>query len=143
MRPEEFSKEMWDCWRDASVSYSAFARKMGVDVSELYVVDVLWDTDEGMTQKSICEQCDMGKQTVSAVCKRLVAGGFVVAHPSATDKRERIMLLTDEGRDRWRSSVERMREIEAMAAEAIPAKDADAFLRAIKRYVDVLQREMR
>lgn len=143
MQPEEISKEMWDCWRDASVSYSAFARKMGVDVSELYVVDVLWDTDEGLTQKSICEQCDMGKQTVSAVCKRLVAGGFVVARPSVTDKRERIMLLTDEGRDRWRSSVERMREIEAMAAEAIPAKDADAFLRAIKRYVDVLQREMR
>ena len=38
MRSEEFSKEMWNCWRDLSFAYSSFARKMGVDTSELYVV---------------------------------------------------------------------------------------------------------
>ena len=41
MLPEEFSKEMWDCWRDVAVAYSAFAKNMGVDTSELYVVDAL------------------------------------------------------------------------------------------------------
>ena len=42
MLPEEFSKEMWECWRDVAVAYSAFAKNMGVDTSELYVVDALW-----------------------------------------------------------------------------------------------------
>lgn len=27
MQAEDFSKEMWDSWRDASVSYNAFAKK--------------------------------------------------------------------------------------------------------------------
>ena len=71
MKPEEFSKEMWNCWRDLSFACSSFARKMGVDTSELYVVDALWDEDEGLSQRTICERCDMGKQTVSAICKRL------------------------------------------------------------------------
>ena len=72
MLSEEFSKEMWDCWRDVSVAYGTFAKKMGVDTSELYVVDALWDEPEGLSQRSICEVCDMGKQTISAICKRLV-----------------------------------------------------------------------
>lgn len=29
MLSEEFSKEMWDCWRDVSVAYGTFAKKMG------------------------------------------------------------------------------------------------------------------
>ena len=62
MLPEEFSKEMWDCWRDVAVAYSAFAKNMGVDTSELYVVDALWDEPEGLSQRSICELCDMGKR---------------------------------------------------------------------------------
>lgn len=143
MQAEEFSKEMWDSWRDASVSYNVFAKKMGVDVSELYVVDALWDDDQGLTQKAICEECDMGKQTVSAICKRLAMRDFVASRPSETDKRERIMVLTPVGRDWWRASVERMREIEIKAAAAIPAGDADTFIRVVKQYIDILQKEMR
>ena len=109
MRPEEFSKEMWNCWRDISFAYSSLARKMGVDTSELYVVDALWDEDEGLSQRTICERCDMGKQTVSAICKRLGARDFVTAHPSEADKRERIMALTDEGREWWSQPVDNRR----------------------------------
>lgn len=143
MRAEDFSKEMWDSWRDASVSYSAFAKKTGVDVSELYVVDALWDGDQGLTQKAVCEACDMGKQTVSAICKRLAMRDFVASQPSETDKRERIMVLTSAGRSWWRPAVERMREIELKAAGAIPAEDAEAFIGVLKRYVEVLREEMR
>ena len=89
---------MWDCWRDVSVAYGTFAKKMGVDTSELYVVDALWDEPEGLSQRSICEVCDMGKQTISAIWKRLAARDVVVAHAGQADKRERIMALTDEGR---------------------------------------------
>lgn len=101
MLSEEFSKEMWDCWRDVSVAYGTFAKKMGVDTSELYVVDALWDEPEGLSQRSICEVCDMGEQTISAICKRLAARDVVVAHAGQADKRERIMALTDEGREQW------------------------------------------
>lgn len=138
MQAEDFSKEMWDRWRDASVSYNAFAKKMGVDVSELYVVDALWDENDGLTQKTICEACDMGKQTVSAICKRLAMRDFVASQPSETDKRERIMVLTSAGRSWWRPAVERMREIEIKAAAAIPAGDADTFIRVVKQYIDIL-----
>ena len=142
MRSEEFSKEMWNCWRDLSFAYSSFARKMGVDTSELYVVDALWDEGEGLSQRTICERCDMGKQTISAICKRLAARDVVVAHAGQVDKRERIMALTDEGREQWRLPVESMRELELKAAAAISPEEAELFIRVIKQYAKTFQEEV-
>lgn len=139
MLSEEFSKEMWDCWRDVSVAYGTFAKKMGVDTSELYVVDALWDESEGLSQRSICEVCDMGKQTISAICKRLAARDVVVAHASQADKRERIMALTDEGREQWRVPVERMRELEIKAAAAISPEGAELFVKVVRLYAKTFQ----
>ncbi len=139
MLSEEFSKEMWDCWRDVSVAYGTFAKKIGVDTSELYVVDALWDEPEGLSQRSICEACDMGKQTISAICKRLAARDVVVANASQADKRERIMALTDEGREQWRLPIERMRELEMKAAAAISPEEAVLFVKVIKQYAKTFQ----
>ena len=119
-----------------------FARKMGVDTSELYVVDALWDEDEGLSQRTICERCDMGKQTVSAICKRLGARDFVTAHPSEADKRERIMALTDEGREWWSQPVERMRELEVKAAESITAEEIGVFIKVVEQYAKTFQEEV-
>lgn len=139
MLSEEFSKEMWDCWRDVSVAYGTFAKKMGVDTSELYVVDALWDEPEGLSQRSICEVCDMDKQTISAICKRLAARDVVVAHAGQADKRERIMALTEEGREQWRLPVERMRELEMKAAAAISPEGAELFVKVVRLYAKTFQ----
>lgn len=139
MLSEEFSKEMWDCWRDVSVAYGTFAKKIGIDTSELYVVDALWDEPEGLSQRSICEACDMGRQTISAICKRLAARDVVVANASQADKRERIMALTDEGREQWRLPIERMRELEMKAAAAISPEEAVLFVKVIKQYAKTFQ----
>lgn len=139
MLSEEFSKEMLDCWRDVSVAYGTFAKKMGVDTSELYVVDALWDEPEGLSQRSICEVCDMGKQTISAICKRLAARDVVVAHAGQADKRERIMALTEEGREQWRLPVERMRELELKAAAAISPEGAELFVKVVRLYAKTFQ----
>ena len=84
----------------------------------------------------------MGKQTVSAICKRLGARDFVTAHPSETDKRERIMVLTDEGREWWSQSVGRMRELEVMAAESITAKEIETFIKVVEQYAKTFQEEV-
>lgn len=139
MLSEEFSKEMWDCWRDVSVAYGTFAKKIGVDTSELYVVDALWDEPECLSQRSICEACDMGKQTISAICKRLAARDVVVANASQADKRERIMALTDEGREQWRLPIERMRELEMKAAAAISPEGAELFVKVVRLYAKTFQ----
>ena len=107
------------------------------------LITVLIHNGEGeLSQRTICERCDMGKQTVSAICKRLGARDFVTAHSSEADKRERIMVLTDEGREWWSQPVERMRELEAKAAESITAEELETFIKVIERYAKTFQEEV-
>lgn len=84
----------------------------------------------------------MGKQTISAICKHLAARDVVVAHAGQADKRERIMALTDEGREQWRLPVESMRELEMKAAGAIGVEEGELFIRVIKQYAKTFQEEV-
>ena len=61
------------------------------------------------------------------------------AEASQADTRERIMALTDEGREQWRVPVERMRELEIKAASAISVEEAELFIRVIKQYAKTFQ----
>ncbi len=142
MADTAFPKELWGCWRDLTVAYNTFARQAGVDTSELYVVDALWNADGGLTQREIGELCDMGKQTVSVVCKRLEARADICLQQSRTDKRAKIVVLTSDGRARWWDAIEKMRACEASAVAGISKEDADHFMRICKRYTEAFVKEV-
>lgn len=59
----------------------------------------------------------MGKQTISAICKRLAARDVVVANASQADKRE----------------------LEMKAAAAISPEEAVLFVKVIKQYAKTFQ----
>lgn len=54
--------------------------------------------DNQCTQKQICEEYYLPKQTVFNICKEYREKGWIEFFPSETDKRERIMRLTETGK---------------------------------------------
>ena len=60
MQAEDFSKEIWDNWRDASVSYNAFAKKCADGGFES------WPNSKAFQQKR-------GESDISSVAKILRA----------------------------------------------------------------------
>lgn len=50
------------------------------------------------TQKQIADEWYMPKQTVFNICKEFREKGWIEFHPSETDKRERMMSLTEVGK---------------------------------------------
>lgn len=141
MGTSSFPKELWNCWRDITVAYNELARRENVDTGELYVVDALWDAEEGLTQREICEICDMGKQTVSAICKRLHIQTDVHAWQSEGDKRAKVMKLTAAGREKWSVIIGRVRECESRACAGISEDEGEIFLRVCKQYAASLRNE--
>lgn len=142
MNMQQFGAALWKCWRETTVAYNAFAKKEGVESSELWVVDALWDEAHGLTQREICEYADMNKQTVSAVCKRLISRGHLASAPSKADGRARLVSLTAAGQSAWRGPVERMRQLEERAMESIPPEDALVFLRVSQQYAKAFAKEV-
>lgn len=87
------------------------------------------------TQAQLAELGDMDKTTMVVTVDALERAGLAERRPSSTDRRARIIAVTDEGARvaaRSQAIVDRVHE-EVLAA--LPAKERDVFLRAMNRLV--------
>lgn len=75
--------------------------KLGIGYNHFAVLYELSNAENGQcTQKQICEEWFLPKQTVFNVCKEYREKGWIVFSESENDKRERIMHLTEIGKEK-------------------------------------------
>ena len=73
-------------------------QKFSLNYNHFAVLYCLAGAENGQcTQKQICDEWYMPKQTVFNICKEFREKGWIEFYPSPTDKRERIMQLTNAG----------------------------------------------
>lgn len=73
--------------------------KFALNYNHFAVLYCLAGAESGQyTQKQICDEWYIPKQTVFNICKEFREKGWIEFYPSSTDKRERIMQLTNEGK---------------------------------------------
>lgn len=76
-----------------------WVNKLGLTHTHFAVLYTLANAAEGQcTQKQISEEWYLPKQTVFNICKEYREKGWIEFHESPTDKRERILFLTDTGK---------------------------------------------
>ena len=78
--------------------YSAFAKKCGLTMNTLLVLNALYYADDGLTQSEICSRTHHSKQTVSLIVKKLVVDGHASLKESEDDARVKVVRLTEGGR---------------------------------------------
>jgi MarR family transcriptional regulator for hemolysin len=89
-----------------------------------------------LTQIQLAERCDLDKTTMVVTIDELERAGLAERRPSPTDRRARIISVTDAGRakiDEGRRIVDRVHD-EVLAA--LPAEDREALLGALTRLVE-------
>ncbi len=79
-------------------AYESYARKHGLTAKELFVLDLIWFAPEGCLQSELCERLSATKQTVSAIVKKFLKQGYLKLTESETDRRNKIIRLTSEGK---------------------------------------------
>ena len=85
-------------WRETSVLYEDWAKKRGISYFELLTSLSVREAQTPCTQKDICDQWILPKQTVNSVLANLVKRGWVRLSPSPKDRRNKEILLTGEGK---------------------------------------------
>ena len=78
--------------------YDEYAKRHGMLMKTLLVVNVLFYAKEGMTQKEICQRTFHSKQTVNLIIKNLLADGYVTVTKVPEDRRNKQIRMTDAGR---------------------------------------------
>jgi DNA-binding MarR family transcriptional regulator len=90
---------------------------------------------EERTQIQLAEIGDMDKTTMVVTVDALEEAGLAERRPSSTDRRARIIAVTDEGARVAEQSQKIVDGVHRDTLATLPAKDRDALLRALKHLV--------
>ncbi len=78
--------------------YDEYAKRHGMMMKTLLVVNVLFYANDGMTQTEICKRTFQSKQTVNLIIKNLLSDSYVTVTEVPENKRNKIVKMTDAGR---------------------------------------------
>ncbi|MDX3617757.1 MULTISPECIES: MarR family winged helix-turn-helix transcriptional regulator [Streptomyces] len=92
--------------------------------------------EEERTQIQLAEIGDMDKTTMVVTVDALEKAGLAERRPSTTDRRARIIAVTDEGARIAGQSQKIVDRVHRDALATLPDEDREALLRALKRLVD-------
>ncbi|WP_050740759.1 MarR family winged helix-turn-helix transcriptional regulator [Acetobacterium bakii] len=84
-------------FKETGAVYNELARHSNLPTSEYWVLYYLFASKDQCTQKDICDQYCMSKQTVNTAQKHLETKGYLRRRTDANDKRSRQMMLTEKG----------------------------------------------
>lgn len=90
-------KKFWEVWGQSNALYEVWAAWKKVNSKLLFV---LYELDHGdyITQKMIADSTGIPKQTVNTVVRGLIADGYVTLTSGKNDRREKLVVLTGEGK---------------------------------------------
>ena len=78
--------------------YDEYAKRHGMLMKTLLVVNVLFYAADGLTQTDICQRTFQSKQTFNLIIKNLLAEGYVTVTGVPENKRNKIVRMTEAGR---------------------------------------------
>ena len=78
--------------------YDEYAKRHGMLMKTLLVVNTLFYAKIGMTQTEICRRTFQSKQTVNLIIKNLLAENYVTVDEVPENKRNKIVQMTEAGR---------------------------------------------
>lgn len=110
-------------------AYELYARKHGLTAKELFVLDIIWFSPEGCLQSDICERLSATKQTVSAIIRKFYKLGFVSLTEAESDRRNKIVRLTDTGVKYTEKIIPPAAKAEIDAMSELPEKDIAELVR--------------
>lgn len=125
--------------RQTAVYYRC-AKKHGLTVNELFVLDILWFADGGCTQKEICERLSANKQTVNAIITRFDKQGFIKYTEVKEDRRNKRIALTEIGKAYAQGIIPPAADAENLAMADMPIDKVAELVKLTTTFTENMER---
>lgn len=121
--------------------YSRWSQKSGVNT---YAVGILYMLIEDgcITQKQISDEFDIPKQSVNNVISGLKNDGYISMEISRRDKRERVIVLTEGGKEYALKILTPLFEMEEAVVERLGEERMNQLIETTTAYADILEQVM-
>ena len=135
-RESNLFDRFYKSWRGIEVAYEKIASDCGVTTNVMYILTLLYKNCEPMTQNELSKELHLSKQTVSSVVDSLEKRGWVTRSIDPNDRRNRIVTLTESGRETGRHIGRTMRRAEFSAFEMLPDEEKLSLVNSMEKLWD-------
>lgn len=119
--------------------YDRCAKRHGLTVNELFVLDILWFSPQGCTQKEICERLSLNKQTVAAIMGRFLKKGYIYYEKIARDRRNKRICFTETGKAYAETIIPPAARAENLALQELGAAEASELVRLTAAFTENME----
>ncbi|KXU52274.1 MarR family winged helix-turn-helix transcriptional regulator [Longibaculum muris] len=118
--------------------YDEYAKRNGLLMNTLLVLNVLYYAKEGMTQKEICQRTFNSKQTVNLIIKNLLKDNYVELKEDTSDKRNKLVVMTNEGKMYAKVPVTHITWAEDKAMSMFSEEEQELLIRLSRKFTQNL-----
>lgn len=134
-KAETNANEYLRIYFELNAQYEAYAKSLGISYSTLSALRIILEHDGDCTQRTICEYTFLPKQTVNAIVTALLRYGAIRMVELDSDRRHKVIHLTDKGRAFALEVIQKMKNAESKAMESLDESQKETMLIAAKLYV--------
>lgn len=113
--------------------YANWAKQEGLSYNKLAVIMTIFYYEDA-TQRKICSEWALPKQTVSTICKGFEQEGIISYTAGDKDSREKYMALTEKGLKIYIPIMARLNAIESHALQALGEEQVEIMLRNMEKF---------
>ena len=124
-------------------AYELHARKHNLTSKELFVLDIVWFSEDGCLQSEICERLTATKQTVSAIIKKFWKLGYLSLTEAENDRRNKIVRFTDTVREYAKNIIPPAANAEIAAMAELEDKDIIEMIRITAMFSNYMKKKFR
>ncbi len=108
------------------------AKEIGLLPGQPHILEYLL-TNNGSTQKDVCEAWDLDRSTVSGLAERMERDGLIRVEKDPDDRRKKRLFLTPKGKERAGAMDQFMKQLDRKAFDGIGPEEQAEFLDLLTR----------
>lgn len=129
--------------KEIDAAYGEMAKDSGLTDSAFWALYYLAQMEGSRTQKAICDQWALSKQTVNNAVRDLEKSGYIYLTESAIDKRSKQILLTEKGQCFSDEHIGRIFRIEEAVFAGMTSAERLSLVTINQKYLKLLHQEMK
>lgn len=122
-------------------TFESYAKTQTVLLSELFVLYSFY-YKKSLTQKDICDEWALPKQTVHTICKTLLEQNYLQSFDNPNDKRAKLLSLTQSGENYAKSIIAPLLQVENNTAQSFGIERLEKLIQEFAELEQIFKTKM-
>lgn len=127
--------------KQTNAVYHRLARKYGLSDSAFWILYTLREAKGSISQKQLCYELCLSKQTVSSALKGLEETGYLRLENAPDSRKNKLICLTDAGEEFLAGSIDEVFRMEERTFLCLSETEQRTILELGRKHLDILQVE--